>query len=49
MLESSDAEEFARENRCRTIKIVQPAHLPREIRLRQNPAASQAAEAVYFR
>ena len=49
MLKRSDAEEFTGKNRCRAVKIVQPAHLPREIRLRQNPAASETAHAVSLR
>ena len=49
MLKRGYAEEFTGINRCRAVKIVQAAHLPREIRLRQNPAASQTADAVNFR
>ena len=40
ILERGDAKQFTGKNRCRTVKIIQAAHLPREIRLRQNPAAS---------
>ena len=40
MLERSDAKEFTGKNRCRAVKIIQATHLPREIGLRQNPAAS---------
>ena len=49
MLERSDAEEFAGMNRSGTVKIIQTAHLPREIRLRQNPAASQTAHTINLR
>src|SRR5262249_46493376 len=46
MLERRDAEQLARMNRRRAVKIIQPAHFPRKIRLRQNPAASQTADAI---
>ena len=49
MLERSDAEEFARMHGRGAVKIVQAAHLPREVRLRQNPAASQTAYTVNLR
>ena len=39
-IETRRAKQFTGMNRCRTVKIIQPAHLPREIGLRQNPAAS---------
>src|SRR5262245_56506574 len=31
------------------VKIIQTPHLPREVRLGQNPSASQSADAVHFR
>src|SRR6266536_2632956 len=49
MLERGDAEQLARINRCRAIKIIQAAHLPCEIGLRQYPSASQAANSVNLR
>ena len=35
-------------NRCRAVKIIQAVHLQREIRLRQDPAAAQTADAINF-
>src|SRR5436190_22048349 len=49
MSERDHAEQLARMNRRRTIKIIQPAHLPSKIRLCQDPSASQTADAVGFR
>ena len=49
MLERSDAEQLARINGRGAVKIIQAAYLPREIRLRQGPTASQTADTVNFR
>src|SRR6266480_3712658 len=49
MLERGDAEQLARINSRGGIKIIQAAHLPREIRLRQDPSASETADAVHLR
>src|SRR5207244_3466409 len=49
MLERGHAKQLARVNGCGTIKIIQAAHIPREIRLRQNPSTSQTADAVNLR
>src|ERR1041385_1381768 len=48
MLERTDANHFAGMNRRCTVKIIQAAHLPREIWLRHNPTTSQAADTVNF-
>src|SRR6266542_3355790 len=49
VLERGDSEKLSRVNWRRTKEIIQPAHLPCEVRTRQDPAASQSADAVNLR
>ena len=46
VLEHGDSQKLPRVNRRRTIEIIQPAHLPRELWACQDPATSQSADAV---
>src|SRR5438094_8607996 len=48
VLEGGDAEKLAWEDRRSTKKVIQAAHLPSEIRLRQDPSASQTADTVHL-
>src|SRR5205823_1701727 len=48
MFEGGEAEKIAWENRRSAKKVIQAAHLPSEIRLRQDPSASQTADTVHL-